>query len=436
MFSLAHPAVASGGKIGVRRMLDEATANVTASYQDDVQAQAMMRRALARIQMDIGDLDGAAHNLDAIPAQAMGDAVGDLEREVLTARLEHYRGQFDPSESRLRTILADDTPPAQDMEPLLVEAHGILGKVLIERLDYVAATPVLATAVKRGRLTLGPDDPVTIEMEAWLGRAEAALVMLGADNAPDPAAPPPYRSVERVIDVLGPTHPATFLARLADSDRNYITSGSTPDILATQAAIYADASEALGQLHPRTLETSIELGNMYRATGNLVEAERLLREAISGYDATYGPGHSHAAMAAGHLGNVLSATGRWNEAAGVHERVWRTCVELWGPHEVRTVDARLQMTIALLELDRLDEVVNDYPDVLSDYVEYFFTGRSPDYYQLRMSYLEAAQRAGRHDLLEAEATALRRDIEAHLDTGSDFAVALLDRIDALDQQGP
>ena len=215
MFSLAHPAVSAGGAIGVERMLDEATEYTGSAFQNDPESASKIRRALARIQLGVGDLDGAEANLSFIPPFEHPEDPAALETEVLRARVEHVRGDMNASESRLLAII-NENPTSED--PSVIEALGTLAAVRVEQLDYPRAAPLLEKAIQRASRSLGPDDPKTIELQAQLGRTNAGLVMMRVPDAPDVNAPPPYGHLDRVVALLGATHPTTFLARLSESD--------------------------------------------------------------------------------------------------------------------------------------------------------------------------------------------------------------------------
>ncbi|MCP4758722.1 MAG: protein kinase [Planctomycetes bacterium] len=412
MFSLAHPSISAGGTLGVQRMLSEASTLLAETIKDDPTAAEPIQLALARIQLGVGDVDGAASNLAALPTALP-------EAEVLRARIDHMRGDIELAQFKLGKIIENISPT----DPATIEARGELAWVLTEGLDYSSAAPLLQDASASAQLLLGNDDARTLQWQAMLGRAQAALILMELPGAPPADTPPPYGSLERVIELLGPTHPTTFLARLSELDRGYITGEGDP--LTTLQSIYNDAHAALGPLHPRTMETRIELGGMLRIKGDHQTASDMLRGSIGDYNDTFGPGHPHAAIASVHLGRSLLELGQFGEAIEVFARAWESNYSLWGENDPRMIDSELGLTMALLAMDRIDEAAAHIDRVKQALADSTWFGRNDAYWDLQAAFLACARQTGREALARKAATQLREDIESYLEPNDPQAINLL-----------
>ncbi len=111
----------------------------------------------------------------------------------------------------------------------------------------------------------------------------------------------------------------------------------------------------LGELHPRTINSIANLGELLFAAGKHAEAEPFLREAFEKRRKVLGASHPHTLASIDGLAGMLEAEARWNEAEPLRRHAASSLAEINSRGGIELVTARLQLGRVLLELGRLAE---------------------------------------------------------------------------------
>jgi tetratricopeptide (TPR) repeat protein len=292
------------------------------------QARALLHDALARYRAQLGT-----------PHAEVATTLGDLGFAL--TRAADYRA----AERMHRDALAMRRALFGDEHPDVADSLVKLGMTLRNQGDYAAAEPMLSEALALRRRLLPPTHP-------QLAHTLSDLALLRADLGEPDSAEALYReSLDLIARVHGARHPhvATVmnnLARLLQAQRRFgeargllqqaleirtqalgsrhqsvaMTLNDLGQVLAElgdgEAALahYRQALRTYPPGHPWRAATILNLGRLAQARGDVVQAERLYREALAGQRAHYGADHDRVAKAMVPLGALLHRQGRLEEA--------------------------------------------------------------------------------------------------------------------------
>ena len=101
----------------------------------------------------------------------------------------------------------------------------------------------------------------------------------------------------------------------------------------------AEQQAALGETHPQTLQTLVDLARLHWAYGSLEEAERLVGRAVAGFRSTLGPNDRATMRAEAVLVDVLTRRGRTDEALPIAAELLDRRHTVLGAVDLETADS-------------------------------------------------------------------------------------------------
>ncbi|MEM7480477.1 MAG: tetratricopeptide repeat protein [Acidobacteriota bacterium] len=250
----------------------------------------------------------------------------------------------------LRQVLAGSSRRLADLadEPeVQTELMLLLGSIYLSLEEPEVASPLLEDGWRIRRAVFGPDDPSTAEGLCALGRRDLLSGELDAAEERLGQAV----AVLRRSATKGSTNLAYCLNELANVHER------RPDFEAAER-VYREAYEtALHQHGPageRTLIIGINLANLLRQRGQLVQSEALLEELIRRFDAApvgavvHGLALSNLAVVRFQAGHTEGAESAFRQSLELYRRIL-------GPAHPKTLVALSNLSMALRDLGQLDE---------------------------------------------------------------------------------
>ncbi len=259
------------------------------------ESEASAQAALARSEELLGERD-AALEAEQRRAAELEQVVQFEERQLQDVNPKRM-GQLLRAEIVERLDEADTTTAAA------LDRVDFTG-VALESLDSSFFAPALRVLDEQ----FG-DQPV---LQARLLQATARR-MLGA-GLREAAATPQRRALELRTELLGERHPDTLESTI-NMGRLERLRGDLQAAAASYRRALTAARENLGDQDRITLRAGMELADCVLALGQVQEAETLGREALAGYEQLLGKEHVNTMLAGRLVGNALLRQGRLEEAA-------------------------------------------------------------------------------------------------------------------------
>jgi tetratricopeptide (TPR) repeat protein len=166
-----------------------------------------------------------------------------------------------------------------------------------------------------------PDIPATDMLGAWTGLAWSVRMCGNFAEARDVSEDALDFGRER----LGAEHPASLRSAnvMAIALRRMASVREDPvereEVLKTARETFEMSAAVLGENHPETMATAINLTNLQRATGRLDEALALGERTVARYPAVYGPDHPYNYGCMGNLALLRRVTGDREGARRLNE---------------------------------------------------------------------------------------------------------------------
>ena len=248
--------------------------------------------------------------------------LGDRHSDTLASMnnlgaLLYNQGKLDEAEPLMRSALDARRAMLGDRHSDTLDSMSSLGTLLTDQGKFDEAEPLLREAIEASRATLGDRHPDTLIYINNLG------AMLKDQGKLDEAEPLLREALEAKRATLGYQHPHT-LNSMRNLESLLKAQGRLDEAepllredLEAEPLLREDleASRAtLGDRHPHTLASIMNLGTLLYEQGKLDEAEPLLREGLEVQRATLGDRHHSTLSSIGHLGSLLHAQGKHDEA--------------------------------------------------------------------------------------------------------------------------
>jgi tetratricopeptide (TPR) repeat protein len=122
--------------------------------------------------------------------------------------------------------------------------------------------------------------------------------------------------------------------------------------------------EVLGPSHFCTLNTVLNLGNIYVELGRPSEAEEMYRRALQGYETAVGPSNTATLNAINNLGCIYADQGKLDEAEQMYEQALERSEKAHGPTHLSTLASLHNLGILYEEQGKLEESEKMYERAL------------------------------------------------------------------------
>ncbi len=328
---LAVDPAADGTKITALELLNESTAKLKDSYQDEnPEVATRLLEVTAKIYEVLGQFDSASDQQD-LHVRMVEAAYGPQSREaaeamVRLAALTRRSGRYDDALDLLTRALAVvlDDPDAQNAKD---------ANVFVERARVQSDAGLMADAEASYRASL----------ERTLDRADLVEVRISALNSlgghlttyarPAEARPLLEESLALREDLYGPDSDEATRAR-NNLGATYLALGELPLAERALTRVLDTLSDRLGSAHPNTATAMNNLANVYDKQGRYEEAQALQETVLSAWREAFGRDHPDVGIALYNLGNSHL---RMNDPAGALQRyddasaVWRASLEASHP---------------------------------------------------------------------------------------------------------
>ncbi|SDD12284.1 serine/threonine-protein kinase [Aquimonas voraii] len=353
MLQSADPERSLGRELRVNELLFGAGEALQADASMPVVTRARLLGALADAHLGLSDGQRAAELLEAALALPEGETMADLRLRLAIQRLnaDLVSGQFDAIDPRAEALLKqfDDAIPAEqqlDIEQIRLRAR-------IEKGERESALADLQTALQRADTSLGASHRITLALRHDLA---SVLQLLGrfAEAAEVNAA-----SVSAYLLRYGADHPQTLYARNLAATLKFRL-GDETGALADLEDVYTARRRMLGETHPSTLSSGLNLATALVNQGEAKRSEDLARSALEGLSDRFGPDHRLALNARDTLALALEKQGRIDEAADLHAatlELYRSLGRLEAPEALGVLN-----NLAMLRMDarQLDQALRHF----------------------------------------------------------------------------
>ena len=319
---------------------------VTGLLVDDVFGSASPGQAPGRSLTAREILDQSVAGLDR-----RADAP-DLHGTLLVAvgRLYQELGEYAKAESLIQRGSEQLRFAHGSDDAELLRALSALGDVWLDRGRLRAATDLLEDVIarqRRGGETRHQDLAASLYRLALVERA-----LERSDDA--------RRHIDEALSLLrsadgsfvDPLQEAAFSALHAKLE---LEDGNREEARRLHEHVLAVRRAHLSPRHPDILVTLNDLAVLAYRSADFETAARRFQDLVDANREVHGDGHRNLAVPLVNLGNAHSRLGRFADAAAAFERAWTIRNESLGPSHSKTLGARRQWAVSLIQLGRLDD---------------------------------------------------------------------------------
>ena len=342
--------------------LDPASSVLSSEFANQPDVASALSASLGRAYSSLGDFDRAVEmyrqalefmGSDRASLEGM-KVVGDIADALnwggsLQEAVDHYRERYE--------WMATNLAPT---DPLLVVATGDFAKGLMSIGELDDAENYAKQAVSYAEQSFGKDD---LRYVAAIKDYATMLHHKGELSETRQLEEEVLAKREALLDEY---HDDVIVSHIAvGSVNHHLGNLEKGDYHLRQA--HQRRVVSLGALHPKTLSLLNRIALVNIDQGRLDEAERLLREAIAGYE-NVGDSRSPNELAAHNsLGNLLSRLQRHEESLATHRFVRQQVSELLGSDHPFALVSLANVGSALKELGRMDEARPAYDEAYAGY---------------------------------------------------------------------
>jgi len=345
-------------RVRVDRMLEQASQEATAVFEDDPEGELEFRISLNRSMLSLGMHEAA--EVEACRAlELLRSTRGPSDLTVARMSCSRSRSIFKQGRTDEAQEIAEQALSAaqEDGGETCLGAdvvRGWLGHLLVHtRLDPARGRELMETARSRLQETLLPDEEVLLQLETDLsacwslfGENEAALELM--------------RSViERKSEALGPFHPSTIMLRLDEAYALY-AGGNAAEAVSRASDALASMEYELRADHPMRLRTLAATAFYHVQADQAQTAVDLLEPNLTTLIEVWGPDHPECLKAQDVYVTALEYSGQPEEALAKRLEVVAAAREALGPDSPRLLPFVWGLGVALERAGRLDEAVEEY----------------------------------------------------------------------------
>ena len=362
ILSASDPEVLRGHPPGLRDFLDAARLSLDNDRSLPVPVRALAARTMGLTYARSGDVE---HGLELIEtAQAALDAAPDTDAYtrdsllVAHAQVLSAAGRYADALQLLQPLLSATQPRDALAQRQWLEARSeaITDMATLGRMKeaIAAIAPLRADSTR----LLGADDKLSfavasqaIELRHQSGDAAGALVDYSV-------------LLPRLQDKLGPYHPYTLTARLAQAA---ITRelGDLPRSETLTRALMADLDRELGPRHTLTITARFMLAAALQSRDPAsTEAIELMRGVLAQYREQLGPDHHYTLSAISALAVFLQKQARYEEAAELSRQALESAERQGFADGPETLPHHNAYALSLMRLGRLQEACPRFDSLL------------------------------------------------------------------------
>ena len=227
-----------------------------------------------------------------------------------------------------------------------------IGSVIFDQGQYGEAERVLRQALEVRLQVLGPDHPDTLLARNTLAHA---VVAEGKYHE----AEEEYRTVmELRAKMLGPESPGTLGARMNLANVLYYQ-GRYPEAEREYRAVLKQQEKVLGPQHHETLLTRLGLALALAEQGKYSDAEAEYRAVIQSREKLNGPEHPQTLMARGYLALTLESQGKYGDAETELRSVLTLTEKALGPEHPETLRMHNNLAWCLVESGKYQQAEDE-----------------------------------------------------------------------------
>jgi non-specific serine/threonine protein kinase/serine/threonine-protein kinase len=311
LLGLVVPEKAKGPQVTVRYVLDAASANLEAKFQDKPIVEASIRQTLGETYRKLGDYETASLHLER--AYEIRRAQLGLEHPSTLASMGFLgwvyclQTRYDKAEPLLAEAFANRRRVLGEEHPDTLESMAKLGGLYYYQKKLDQAETLLVKAYETARRLLGHEHPVTLDAMKSLAKLYMAVRRDGE------AEPLCVKGLEVGRRLFGAEHEVTlvFMSQLAGV---YITQGRYEETSSLLTEALQISQRVLGDDHPVTLDCMYYLGMLYKAESRYEEAESLLVKSLEGTRRVLGENHIQVLSCMYRLAMLHEEQGRYDQA--------------------------------------------------------------------------------------------------------------------------
>ncbi len=372
LFNAVSPARTGGKPIEPRTLVDQGKAQLEEQLKDQPLLRARLLGTVGALYCELGLSEECRRNVERALQMQRADPGADAQ---ITAQLHYWLGQaysaetdYSDAERSLRESLAQMETQQPPRNNAIAATLTTLGYVLRSQQKI----PDSIAALERARLLLrnarGADSLDSAETLGSLalsyqeaGRTDAAILLA-------------QQRIELVRQGLGPSDLRYFDA-LDDYAEVMASAGHGAQAEQARREVVAGYSRIYGAVSQRTLDAKSNLGNFLMYEGHLVEATAWMNQALDGYRELESVESRDYAATLRHRGGVHFYRGDYAGAADDFAEAYRLLLKLYGPSNLDTHIARLNLGRAESELDHTQKALQllqpEVPAQLTgDYADY------------------------------------------------------------------
>lgn len=348
MFYSIDPSRSQGREVTVREVLDRAAERLEAGGEIRPFVRITMRQTIGNVYLTLGEEPKAEVNLrDAVKAYqdiGIGDRSDAIDTQRMLANAIAEQSRYAEAEVIMRDALERAIRSSGPDDIVAANVRGDLAIILEALGHYDEAEPLYREDIESARRLNGAG---SVSLINALGNFSLFLLDRGKKDPSKLGESETFaREAEQMArQALGNLHPATI-----NSIANLAVVLDTRGELETAETLYRESidlgDKVLGPQHPNTFLQRINLGLMLALHGRPDEAEPMLVPMLEHCRAELGDGALETRQAAEALARLRQVQGRLDEAAGLARIAYDSCLAAHGPGHDQTRElARLMATL-------------------------------------------------------------------------------------------
>jgi non-specific serine/threonine protein kinase/serine/threonine-protein kinase len=319
MLSSVDPQFSGGAPVLVRDVLDRASKDLPARFDDQPIVKAALHDIIASTYHGLGQYPEAlAHAQAALELRRRARGANDpnvLEAMGSVAALLESNGRISEAEAMRRDLLARARAVHGPEHRFTATAEDTLAVILLDTDRAAEAEPLARHALDLRKKALGDDDPETLTSLHNLASIAKALARL------DEAEQLGRAAADGRARVLGPDKPLTLLSKM-NLGATLLAQKRLDDAQPVLRDTLARCERVMGPEHPRTLVCLNNLAATVLAIKRMDEAEALFRAGMERRRRSLGPNHPDTLIAVGNLAHVLEQRQKLDDALPLYEEVY------------------------------------------------------------------------------------------------------------------